>query len=264
MKSGLLSLYLFFIPFFLLAQTRWNLEISFRQPSDILSSDNLQQFYTVNGSVFRKYNSLGQLQYTYSNNQLGDISSVDVHYALRPIVFYANQRKLVVLDNTLSNRRGVVDLTAKGFQNVTLVAGAANNNYWFYDAVSFALIRVSDNFQTLQNSGNLGQLLQTDLQPNFLIEKDNWVYLNNPLTGILVFDQYGTYYKTIPIVGLKQFQVSGDILYYFLHDHYYAYNMKSFDTAEELLPQKHAQLARIEGDQLYLTQHDSIFVYRKE
>ena len=48
-----------------------------------------------------------------------------------------------------------------------------------------------------------------------MIEKDNRLFLNNPGTGILVFDVFGTYSKTLPILNLKTFQVvDNSVVYY--------------------------------------------------
>jgi len=53
----------------------------------------------------------------------------------------------------------------------------------------------------------LANLLNKNIQPNFIVEYNNQVYLNDPKVGILVFDNFGTYIKTLPIFGLTNFQV---------------------------------------------------------
>jgi hypothetical protein len=52
------------------------------------------------------------------------------------------------------------------------------------------------------------------LHPNFLLEREQTVFVNDPTVGVLVFDIFGQYRKTIPLLGLTEFQVMGDQLIY--------------------------------------------------
>jgi hypothetical protein len=71
-------------------------------------------------------------------------------------------------------------------------------------------------------------LVGVEINPNFIMEANNFVYLNNPSDGILVFDQYGTYFKTIPLKGLEQFQLNGDQIFYENNGKLKSYNIKMF------------------------------------
>lgn len=52
----------------------------------------------------------------------------------------------------------------------------------------FALVRLDSKLAVAQTTSNLNQLLGIEINPNFMCEYNNSVYLNNPSTGILVFD----------------------------------------------------------------------------
>lgn len=189
------------------------------EQADYFTTDNLGNAYLVKGPVLRKFDAKGIFQKEFSNKNFGSISSADAGNPLRPVLFYRDFNRVIFLDNTLSQNGDAVQLDALGFPLTTLAASSHDNGLWIYDQQNFELIRFNRNLQIEQRTGNLSQVLGVDsLQPNFLLEKDNRLFLNNPSTGILVFDIFGTYSKTIGIKGLKQFQVSEDRIFWYAQD----------------------------------------------
>lgn len=180
-----------------------------------MTSDNLGNVYLIRDESMFKYDSLGVLQKTFSNKTFGAITSADATNALRIILFYKDFNRVVTLDNTLSQNGEALTLETIGFPMTSLVAASHDNGIWIYDMRNFELMRLNRNLEVEHRSGNLSQILGIDLQPNFIIEKDNRLFLNNPGTGILVFDVFGTYSKTLPILNLKSFQVvDNSVIYY--------------------------------------------------
>lgn len=180
-----------------------------------MTSDNLGNVYLIKDESIFKYDSLGVLQKTFSNKTFGAITSADATNALRIILFYKDFNRVVTLDNTLSENGEALTLETIGFPMTSLVAASHDNGLWIYDMRNFELIRLNRNLQVEHRSGNLSQILGIELQPNFLIEKDNRVFLNNPGTGIILFDVFGTYSKTLPITNLKSFQVVDNTVVYY-------------------------------------------------
>lgn len=183
--------------------------------ADKMTSDNLGNVYLIKDESIFKYDSLGVLQKTFSNKTFGAITSADATNALRIILFYKDFNRVVTLDNTLSENGEPLTLETIGFPMVSLVSASHDNGMWIYDMRNFELMRLNRNLEVEHRSGNLSQILGIDLQPNFIIEKDNRLFLNNPGTGILVFDVFGTYSKTLPILNLKSFQVMDNLVIYY-------------------------------------------------
>ncbi|MEM9053355.1 MAG: hypothetical protein AAGC47_14980, partial [Bacteroidota bacterium] len=183
-----------------------------------------------------KYRSDGSFAFRYSDEQLGTVGAIDVTYPLRPMVMYPELNYLIMLDNTLSNNRGRINLLSKNIGIGLLGCSSVQNHFWFYDGMSFSLIRMNENFGEVAKTGNLSQILRTELNPNFMVEFANRVYLNNPETGILVFDIFGTYIKTIPILGLERLQVFENGLGYFKENILYIYNTRDYSEKEIELP----------------------------
>jgi len=212
----------------------WKLLYSIEKEIDFIAFDNLFNVYSIHESEIAKYNSQGQFQIRYSDKRLGQIGQVDVEYPLKPLLNYPDLNNIAILDNTLSNNRGNIDLSRLNIAIGALAINSVQNHYWFYDAMTFSLIRANDNLQRTSTTGNLSQVLGVELDPVYMVEFANRLYLNNPKTGILVFDIFGTYIKTIPLKGLNRFQVFENEIVYFHDNKITRYNTQLYK--ETIIP----------------------------
>ena len=179
-----------------------------------LTTDQMGYYYEIDETEIKKYAKNGDLDCSYSNNVLGVIANVDVTNPQKVLVYFRDFTKILILDNTLSPTSDVIDLTDLELDETTLVCRSYNNGTWYYDPVRFELIRKDQELITTNTSGNIANLLNKNIQANFLVEYNNRVYLNDNNLGIFVFDNYGTYLKTLPITGLTSFQVKEKQLVY--------------------------------------------------
>lgn len=239
-KRSVLLILSFLIIFRLAAQdttksardtSKFELLTIIKADADFFTTDNQSNIYTIKANVLTKFDKTGKLLYKYSEKNYGNITFVDVSNMLKVIVFYRNYLLCVFLDNTMSVNGDPIIFDNIGFVQAQLICSSHNNGIWVYDQQNLELVRLDQNLQRTQKTGNLAALLRINLKPDYIIEYDNKVYLNNPETGILVFDIYGTYYKTIPVKNVKQFQPFGNLVYYHTGNEIKAYNVK---TAEEL------------------------------
>jgi len=218
-------------------ESGWKVIHSVEKDLDFIAFDNLFNVYTINKSEIAKYNSEGKFQIRYSDKRLGEIGQVDVEYPLKPLLNYPDLNNIAILDNTLSNNRGNIDLSRLNIAIGALAINSIQNHFWFYDAMTFSLIRANDNFQQISTTGNLAQVLGIELNPVYMVEFANRLYLNNPETGILVFDIFGTYIKTIPLKGLNRFQVFENEIVYFAKNQIIRYNTLLFKETSIPIPQ---------------------------
>lgn len=234
MNRVLLTALFFFSSFFSMAQF---MELySIKGKFDIIEFDNLLNLYGVKRTEVFKYKSDGSFAFRYSDEQMGEIGALDITYPLRPMVMYPDLNYAILLDNTLSDNRGRINLLSKNISMATLGCSSVQNHFWFYDAMSFSLVRMNENFGQVARTGNLAQVLRVDLNPNFLVEFANRIYLNNPESGILVFDIFGTYIKTIPLKDLERFQVFENRVVYFVDNKLHIYNTLDYTQTELELP----------------------------
>ena len=261
-KIQVLLFLLFSFSFNLFAQdtSKFNLINSIAADIDFFTTDNQSNIYTVKANILTKYDKTGKLLYKYSNKKFGNITFVDASNMLKILVFYRNYLQAVFLDNTLSNNGDPISLEKLNFIQAQLVCTSHNNGMWIYDQQNLELVRIDQNLEHTQQTGNLAALLGMDMHPDFLIEYNNKVYLNNPGTGILVFDIYGTYYKTIPI-NAKQFQPFGELVYYSTGDGIKAYDLRTADELTFSTPLKEFKNFRLEMGVLALQTKDTVQLY---
>ena len=179
-----------------------------------ITSDKLQQCYTISKSnELVKYNAKGVVLFRFNNNRLGELSWVDATDPMNLLLYYPEYMTLITLDRTL-NITGEFQLYDMDIAEVTAVAMANDNNIWLHDLVRARIIKINRQGNILNESGNLNLLFEDITPPNFMMEHDNLLYVNIPDRGILVFDNFAAFVKTIPIKNLKNFQILDKQLIY--------------------------------------------------
>jgi len=229
-----------------------------------LTTDQFGSFYEVYSNQIKKYDAKGELLFTYSNNVLGEISSLDASNPLKILVYFSDFTKILTLDDALSNWGEVLNLNDLNLEETSLICASYNNAVWYYNPLKFQLTRMQNKMVT-NISGNISALLNQNIQPNYLEEENDKIYLNDPQTGILVFDVYGTYLKTIPIFGLNEFHVKEKYVAY-VNDkkQIETYN---FFTLEKTVykPEKYSNVktVRIEGSYIYVLDENNQLIIDK-
>ena len=209
----------------------FELTLEIEVTSKSITSDYLGNAYTIDDNEIAKYSAAGILISSFSDKNAGTITSVDASNPLRVQVFYQDFGQIIYLDDVLSVIGAKISLIEQGLDQATLSCSSWDDGIWLYDPQDFELKRLGSDLRLSHQSGNINQLVGIEANPNFIIEKNNFVYLNDPLTGILVFDQFGTYYKTLPVRGIDRFQVSGEQVFYLEDGKLMSYNMLTFQHA---------------------------------
>jgi hypothetical protein len=87
--------------------------------------------------------------------------------------------------------------------------------------------------------------------------------VNDPQQGILVFDLFGTYARTLPILGARSFEVRGRSVFHTTAQGLAVYDMRSFETAPFVLEDVDmagVRDARLELGRVYLLLEDGITI----
>ena len=227
----------------------------------VFTTDNLGNAYVIAENQLLQFDPKGRPKANYSENNIGALRSVDASNPLKILLFYSDFAQIQILDSKLS-LQSTIDLRPMGFIQPTLICNSNNEGYWIYDAQDFQLKKIDLNLQVNVESGNITQAIGYNVDPNFLVEANNYVYLNDPASGILVFDLYGTYYKTIPFKHLSAFQIIADELLYANQNKLISFNLKKLEEKEILLPAHDSLVnSRIERKELFLLTSASLNFY---
>lgn len=226
-----------------------------------LTTDKMGNAYVIDINQLFKFDPNGKPLDNFTNYNNGVLRSADCSDPMKPVLFFPDFSRIVSLNNKLAVQ-AVIELRSLGFVLPTLICPSQNLGYWIFDLATFQLKKIDPSLNVIYESGNLQQLTGLDLKPTIMLEAENYVYLSDPQNGILVFDVYGVYYKTIPLKEVKSLQRAGDRLFYVRNNSFYSYDLKKIEESEIPLP-PHDQLlcARIEQNRLYLLTTSVLSIY---
>ncbi|HNP49725.1 MAG TPA: hypothetical protein PKL85_12855 [Bacteroidia bacterium] len=226
-----------------------------------MTTDNLGNVFVIVENQLLEFDASGKPKANYSEKNLGELRSVDVGNPMKIELFYPDFGRIVMLNSSLAVQ-STINLRALGISQASLACHSFVDGYWIFDLQDYQLKKVTLDLQIASQSGDVRKWSAGKLLPNFLIEADGFVYLNDPSQGILVFDRYGTYYKNIPLKGLSNFQIIENELLYFQEGSYKAFHLKTLSERSIILPAQDSILsARIEMHQLYLLTSGSLSFY---
>jgi hypothetical protein len=228
--------------------------------SDLLTTDNLGNIYIVNNDLLEKYDGEGMLVKTYSNKSFGKITSVDASNSMKVLLFFKDFSRIVFLDNALSPIGDPVNLQDLGYTSVPLACTSNKGGIWIFNQQLPELVRFDGNLQKQESSGNIPSA-SGDILPQQLTEYNDHLFLCSGKKGIMIFDNYGTYNKTIPLFPLSDLQVREDNIVYVNHHQLMSYNMKTLAEDSLPLPDTSAVSHRTEKDKLFLRCRSSIRIY---
>ncbi|MFZ6052940.1 hypothetical protein [Halocola ammonii] len=230
--------------------------------ADTFYTDQLDNIYLVKGQNIHKLSSGGTINYEFNAKRYGNITTIDVTRPLKPMLFYSDLSQIIILDNTLSVQGAPIDLFSKDVGQITAACVSVDDHFWLFNLNNFELLRTDRSFKTVVKSGNLTQVVGENVMPNFMVEVDNWLYVNDPQKGIFIFDIYGTYARTIPVKGLDFFQVISGKIYYVNNSELHVYDTKSFSEEKIDLPVKEFDDLRVNSRRLYVLDGKLLKVYK--
>lgn len=239
--------------------------VQIKVQGDFIRSDELGNVFLVRNNKLIKYSSSGIVLHTYSNLYSGDITFVDVHDPFKILLYYEAFGQVEFLDHSLSLASSTIDLNMLDLSLASLVCSSYQGAFWVYNPVNFELLKISQGLEIIEQTGSLQQVTGYNIDPNYLLERDNFLYLNDPAIGILIFDKYGSYYKTIPVKGLTSFQVFDRKIIYIEDIVISIYDTRLNELSTATLPRKEAHSVSVclslDPQRLYMLGEDSLVFY---
>lgn len=205
--------------------------LKIEKEANLIGVDSLGKIYQVDNKMVQKYDAEGKKIANYALLNTGTITSIDTRNALQTLLFFEDQQQIVLLDNMLGVNR---QIELKSYFDWIDLACLSNrdNAFWLYSINSQSLIKVNNELQEVKRLDNIGQLLNLDIQPIQLIEKGEKVYLLDRSFGVIVFDIFGNYLKTIPIKNAQKIRVDDEQIIYLVENTIKGYNQLTFDKLD--------------------------------
>lgn len=227
---------------------------------EFIGVDNFENYYYIKNNTL--YKKTSQQTFTYTNTQLGKITSVDITNSLKILLFYKNFNTVLFLDNRLNELTTSINFTSESFsQQITFVNISSNNNLWLYSL---------DN-NVLQLWNHQTKKVQFTSQPlssysdNFKVIQQLSSYKNCWLIGedaILKFNEYGVFLEASTVdnyTHLKPFQKG----YIYLKDTklYYQKSLTDFQQIHTEI-EGFIKSYSINTNHIYIFDGTKIFVFK--
>jgi hypothetical protein len=226
-------------------------------------TDQFGNVYVIRSGEIKRFDSEYREVAHYSNPYLGKITSIDLSDPLRILIFYKNYNQVVWLDKYLAEIISPVMLDQLGHEQVPVLCSSSQGGFWLYDEITSQVYYLDSNMDPVYESISLRSMLDHTQQPVSMIEKNKQVYLNVPGKGIIVFDRFGNYLKTIPLTECSRFQVTDTDIIYFNNDSLYKYNTELDRSFTIDLPGTiHPIHAELQPGLLFLFTRNAFQVYR--
>lgn len=225
------------------------------------TTDPLGNIYLFSQGDITKLDRTGKEVGKYSTREFGDISYVDASNPMKILVVFASFSKAVILDAGMASN-SVFDLSIQGAPFVKLICTSRSEGYWIFDPVAKRIKRINDQSGILQEGTELRQISDAPLEPVWIGDSGKWLLLNVPDYGILVFDSFGTYFKTLRPGTKGQIQASGDEVIYKEGAKILQISISSGITKTFIIPENEASdQFRIEGNRLLISHQKNLTIF---
>jgi len=227
-------------------------------------TDPLGNTYFIEDEKLTKHIPDKDKKHTFSNSEFGVISQLDVSDPMRLLIYYENFNTILFLDNNLSTLLSPISLDEIGHENTRLVCSSEKGGFWLYDEQSGQLFSYNEDLHLVNKSISIHSITEGEIAPNLLLEKGGKVYMNLPDFGILVFNHFGGYLHTIPLINLQTFQIINQKVVYYNKNAIFEYSPVSQETTSFDIPPDTTDVinSRIHKDQIYIFQEDHYQIYQ--
>ncbi len=226
--------------------------------NEFIGVDEFKNLYYLKNNTFYKKNNNETLSYT--NTQLGKVTSVDIKNPLKIILFYRDFNSVILLDNKLNELSSRIDFKETFFsKNISLLTGTSNNNLWIYSLDDNTLQRYNYNTKRIEFTSQSLSFNQMAFKAKKLVSS----YKNCWLMGedsIMKFNEYGTYLNEIIVSGIADIELLKEGFIYLKDKNLYKYD-NDVSTFVKLEKEISIKSFYINKNEIYIFDGTSIFVF---
>ena len=222
----------------------------------LISIDNFGMLFYTLGNTF--YKTTPEHNYTYSNVQLGPITSANVFNPLKINLFYKNFNTIVVLDNRLSEIYKIDFNTIQPYKNVTHVATGYNTTVWIFNqdaqqlelfdfktnSIRATAMPVQSNVLDLKSNFNYSWLLTENYLYTYnyfgstiaKMKNENFLKIAEDNGNLIIQTKNGLFYLAkntdqlvpiqLPEMLIKQFLVTNETVYIYADETLHQFQLK--------------------------------------
>ena len=225
-------------------------------------ADQLGNIYWISGSRMVRVNPETGSRQFYSNPFYGDIMDVDASDPLNILVHHGEQNRVLWLDRNLAPKVGPQNLPAPEMGDFRIVTGSAMGGFWAFHPMMSRIIHYSQTFVKKAQTLPLYEVMPGFNAPEFFIESEGMLFVNQPDLGIAVFDLFGNFLFFIEKTGLSRFQVLGNNIFFFTESELISFNFIQKSQSVLLQLEKPIMDGKISGNTVFVLSPSGLYSYK--
>lgn len=198
--------------------------------------------------------------YTFSEKS-AEVEFVAPQNALKILIFNKSLNTIQFLDKTLSPSVDELSLDDADIPLVDAIGMSKDNNFWIFDQNEQSLKKFNTKMKMISTSGNVMNLTGRNWSPMSLKEIDNKVYVCDSTQGVLEFDFFGSYVRTIDVKVKSNFYCVQNSLWFLKQDSLVVHDLLLHDERKMELPKKNVTNFAFYKSQFYLLTQEKLYIY---
>lgn len=178
----------------------------------------------------------------------GKINCIDAKDPRRILLYFKTYSYVVFLNQDLANAGTLsfynlnqkpqpIDLGVINLSYTSLSClDEYNDSYWIYDGNTSEIILIDQENRIDFRGDALDEIMDLEPNPNFMMMEANRLFINNPSTGVYIFDENGRFVRKLALFGLKKIQVHEDMLFYASNSFFITHNLTTGEETYHPLP----------------------------
>ncbi len=166
-------------------------------------TDIFQYIYIQQNNSLKKIDTTGKILCSYSNNNFGNISIVDVSNPLQILVYYNLYNYVQLLSNNLTPLSPPISLDEIGFTKVSAICSSEKGGIWIYDEIKKKLVFINSKLEIVFYGTQI-PILSNIIK---MFESNGKVYIGTYNMGLYIFDSNGNFLQFMPIENFLDFYV---------------------------------------------------------
>ncbi len=188
--------------------------VSINKKAKSIKTDRLGNLYIIQDAKIIMYNKSGDSLRAFNSKKYGEITYIDVTDPYKILVFFKDYNLLLFLDNYLSENGPTIDLQELGYDQVSFACQSRAPGIWVFDPLRQKVLRLDESFKEIHESINLAQWFSQKIEPNFMLEFNNQLFLfDAEKNQLLQFDHFATFQKKLQLEA----EIPSQILPGFVH-----------------------------------------------
>jgi len=233
-----------------------------------MTTDQMRNVYIIDGiNQIIRYDTTGTVKGKFSDDRYGALTAIDATSPFNILAFYEDFNTIIALDNQLT-AKSLYRLPEIGISNASAMCLSYDNYIWVYDQDEGKLKKVDREYKIIYESIDLREVVGELPNPNFMIERDQIIFLNDPKLGVMTFDMYGNFINFLPLMNLDSFQVIGGKIVFFDGVALRIFNYKNFSNVDPNMVQslplpdaENIEMIKAEKGYLYLYKEGDLQFY---